>query len=501
MIKPFVERYTDAGTGEQKVRINLHRGQQAAFDSAARIVAVISTYQGGKSHSSPWWLNREIQRLRHLNKGDGNFDFLAVTRSHEQLGLKFLVVLRECFEDILCIGRWWAQSKVIELADPTLPIDDPMRFWSNRPGGGPSGKMWGRIILRSAESPSSLESATALAAIADEAGDWPFASWEALQRRLSLATAHGGGRTLVVTTPYNHGFLKWRIYDRAGKITRVTPTQTTTELHPERDSGIEVIQFGSLVNPAFPKEEDEKNRRELPQWKYDMTCQGLFTRPMGVVYDCFDTQKHVREESDFKNRYWVAGLDFGLQCTAAHAGLWDPVTDHLHILFEYDAGHRSAEEHVLGIRAMNGGHPYMHVFGGSAGEEQFRTEFTLRGLRVTEPKFTSVEAGIHSAYGHIRNGNMHVHPRCEKLISDLTEMSYELAEDGQTILPKIKNKGMYHFADSYRYLRSSLTPSVIGVLDIEKYAARKRDPYGDNDRDSFDESDIVREALPWSTIL
>lgn len=484
----FIERIPD-GHGGTKIRVNFHAGQQAAMDSTARIVVVCAGSQVGKSSLTAWWLEREIRRCTHLNRRDGGYDFYAVTKSHEQLGLRFLPILRECFEDILHIGRWWAQSRVIELADPTKSALDPSRFWAK----GPSDKMWGRIIIRSAESPSSLESGTGVAAIADETGDWPLASWEALQRRLSLAVGKGAGRTLIASTPYSWNFFKWLICDRAYRTVNLTKTERTETINPKGEKDIEVFQFSSTLNPNFPASVDEENRRSMPAWKYAMMREGRFVRPLGVVYDCFDPTVHVTKDCDRHGRFWVAGVDFGLQTTACHAGLWNPATDHLHVEHEYDSGHRSAEEHVLGILNLNGRCPYLYVYGGSAGEAQFRMEFTMRGLRVLEPRYSSVDSRIHSTYGSIRNGKVSIHPRCARLIDDLQSMSYELAEDGQTLLPRIRNKGAYHFADSFSYLRSSLVPRTSRIMDLDRHA-KKQIPQDDPD-------DPVGSEIPWELVL
>src|SRR5205814_10640183 len=97
-----------------------------------------------------------------------------------------------------------------------------------------------------------LESATAKAALLDEAGQDSFGveDWEAVLRRLSLSQ----GRVFLGTTPYNLGWLKSEIYDRwtAG------------------DTAYEVIQFASTQNPAFPPAEYERAKATMPAWRFAM---------------------------------------------------------------------------------------------------------------------------------------------------------------------------------------------------------------------------------------
>jgi len=84
--------------GPSKVRLLLHKGQQQAWRSERRIVAVISGTQGGKTTFGPWWLWREITR-------SGPGDYIAATSTYDLFALKMLPALREVFEDVLGIVR------------------------------------------------------------------------------------------------------------------------------------------------------------------------------------------------------------------------------------------------------------------------------------------------------------------------------------------------------------------------------------------------------------
>ena len=127
--------------------------------------------------------------------------------------------------------------------------------------------MWGRIILRSAQSEGGLESATALTAWLDECGQDKFklSDWEAVLRRLSLTE----GRVLGTTTIYNLGWLKSQVYDR----------------WKNGDPDFDVIQFKSIENPAFPMEEYRRAKRTPPLWKFRMFYEGESDRPAGAEGD------------------------------------------------------------------------------------------------------------------------------------------------------------------------------------------------------------------------
>ena len=242
-----------------RLRLHQHWGQTKAWDSLARIIAVVAGSQSGKTSWGPWWLNREIEIC-------GGGDYLAVTSSFDLFKLKMLPEIRNVFEHVLGIGRYWSGDKVIELRDPgtgkftAQRADDPM---------------WGRIILRSAAAKGGLESSTAKAAWLDEAGQDEFTldAYEAVRRRLTLHR----GRILITTTPYNLGWLKQQIVDKAdGK-------------------SIEVINFPSTVNPNFSQEEFDELRDTMPGWKFNMFMRGLYDRPPGMIF------------SDFKDEYRERG--------------------------------------------------------------------------------------------------------------------------------------------------------------------------------------------------
>ena len=135
-------------TEEGEVNLNLHPGQLRAWDAPERIVAVLAGSQSGKTSFGPAWLWHEIENTA---RPEGGNDYIAATSTYDLFKLKMLPALRDWFEHKLGTGRYWSGDRIIELADPTG------RFWARRADD----RMWGRIILRSAESGGGLESATA----------------------------------------------------------------------------------------------------------------------------------------------------------------------------------------------------------------------------------------------------------------------------------------------------------------------------------------------------
>ncbi len=187
-----------------KIRLNIsqHPGQQKAWRSKKRFIFILAGTQGGKTSFGPWWLWHEIQRT--WEDGEDN-DYLVVTPTYTLFDKKLLPEMQKVFREILGIGRWHASKKIMELCDMNT------RIFASDLGK----KMCGRIMFVSATAGGKqvgvkdLEASTAKAAWLDECGmdEFPQVAWEAIQRRLSLATKKGHGRALGTTTIYNFDWL------------------------------------------------------------------------------------------------------------------------------------------------------------------------------------------------------------------------------------------------------------------------------------------------------
>jgi len=403
-----------------KYTTRFHAGQVRAWRSTARFVVVLAGTQSGKTAWGPLWLKREID-----HRGPG--DYLAVTASYDLFKLKMLPALRETFEHVYGSGRYWSGDRVIELRDPATG-----EFWAKHADD----PMWGRIILRSAESGGGLESNTALAAWLDEAGQDSFTleTWEAVRRRLSLSQ----GRVLLTTTIYNMGWLKTALYDKAAA-----------------DPQIDVIQFDSIENPAFPRAEWEEAARTLPRWKFDMFYRGRYTRPAGMVYDCWDRARHTIPRfaiPDAWPRY--GGLDFGGVHTAAvrvaqELGPDGAPTGRLIVYAEYLAGERTSAQHA---QALLAGEPHTPVYvGGAASEGQWRREFRVAGLPVKEPDQPAVEVGINRVYGALADGSLLIVDDLAGLIGEIESYRRVLDAAGAPT-EAIEAKSTYHRLDALRYI-------------------------------------------------
>lgn len=417
-----------------------HRAQALAFDSPRRIVAMIAGTQSGKTTYGPWWTNQEITRM-------GGGDHLAVTASYDLFKLKMLPAMLEVYESILGIGRYWSQDRVIELRDPQTG-----EFRASRS----SDSMWGRIILRSAEAPSGLESGTARSAWLDEAGQDKFQldAWRAIKRRIALYR----GRVLLTTTLYNLGWVKQEVIDRALNGGQVhiehLGNGAEVELTDNVLSDIALVQFDSIANPLFPKTEYDEAQATMPADEFEMFYRGRVTKLRSLIYDCFDSLHHTCPRFAIPKEWKrYLGLDFGGVNTAGVFFAEEPGTGVFYGYREYLAGGRTAKEH--GAKLLEGEPMVPFCVGGSKSEGQWRSEFRAGGLPVREPAVTDVNVGINRVYGAIKSGKF-------KLFDDLAGTmdqfgSYKRKRDANgNITDEIENKNAYHYLDSIRYLFGKL---------------------------------------------
>ena len=397
-----------------KLTLNLHPGQTRAWDSTARVPIVYAGAQSGKTSFGPWWLNREIERC-------GTGDYIAATATFDLFKLKMLPEIRSVFEGIL--GGWSYQKsdRVLYNHVSISRRDAPTKASS-------------RIILRSANAPGGLESATGEAAWMDEFGQDGFIidSWEALNRRVALHQ----GRILGTTTPYNLGWPKTEIYDRwtAG------------------DPDIEVIQFKSIENPNFSRKEYFRQKRTMPPWKFAMFYDGEFALPAGLIYDAFDTKRHKIAPFEVP-AYWprYGGLDFGEVNTAAICVAENPDNHAYYTIKEYLAGSKTAAEHADELKRWG----CRLWVGGSKSEEQWRREFAQAGMPVSEPTISDVEVGIDRVYAAHKSDSLFVFDTLSRYLDEKGRYSRELDKSGQPT-EKIKDKNTFHIMDAERYIMGFL---------------------------------------------
>jgi hypothetical protein len=404
-----------------KISFNFHPGQEKAWDSRKRFIAIIAGAQSGKTSFSPVWLWREIQ-----DRGPG--DYAVVSPVFTLMEAKVLPEFKTFFCSRLRIAEYTG-SPVKRLV--MTPEGEEQLF-------GSAQDLPTQIYFGYAANPDSLESATYKAVVCDEAGQKAFKreSWEAILRRLAI----NRGRALITTTPYGMGgWLKTDIHDR----------------WKDGDADIDVIRFSSVMNPAFPQAEFDRAARDLPHWKFQLFYMGNFSRPAGLIYDTFDQKAHVRARFKIPDEWpRYVGMDFGATNTAAvfFAAELNEARLPTGRLFAYREYHPGKREPIKHVEAILAGEPMTPtVVGGSPQEDEWRARFGQAGLGILEPPVKDVEVGIDAVYGCFCRNEIVIFDDMVGLIDQLNSYSRELDDQGDPT-DAIEEKQLYHLLDACRYL-------------------------------------------------
>ena len=414
-----------------------HDGQRRALDSRARFVLVLAGWQSGKTVIGPRWLLEEIVKC-------GPGDYLVASPTFALMDVKVVPEYWRLFQSRLRLGT------MRESPRPRFTFSEQGRQYlaSINPAAWSDTSTETIIRFGHAKDPDSLESATYKAAHLDEPGQKAFkrASFETIESRVAVHQ----GRVLMTSRPYYIGWLKAEIYDRwkAG------------------DPDYEVINFSSVDNPAFPREEFERQRRKLPGWKFRMKYLGQFERPAGMIYSNFSRATHciarfpIPEEWD---RFM--GLDFGGVNTAAVylAREPGPPKSCRYILYRgYLSGKMTKTQHRTAMLRGEPGIPT--AVGGSWSEDQWRLDFAEAGLYVECPPIKGVEEGIERVF-ELLGGDRDVdEPLKIRLVifDDLEEIIDQLESYSRVLGPdeeptdKIENKEIYHYLDGLRYIAAEI---------------------------------------------
>ena len=405
----------------ETLRFRFHKYQKQAMKALERFILLLGGTQSGKTSFGPIWLHREI-------KVRGAGDYLAVAPTYPLMQKKMLPEFLRFFKDTLKLGTYNKSDRIFTFSK----AGEVAMF-------GKEQETKTIIYFGHAQDSDALESATAKAAWLDECGQTKFKldSFEAILRRLSLFI----GRVLMTTTPYNLGWLKQKFWDvwQEGKA----------KLHSLR-----VISFPSIANPSFPKSEYERAERELPRWKFDMFYRAIFTRPAGMIYDCFDNAVHKVKRFAIPY-YWkrYLGLDFGGVNTHGVFIAAEPESNRVFVYREYQGGGMTAKQHVT--KLLDGELVTPLAYGGAKSEQQWRNEFGSGGLFVGEPPISDVEVGIDRVYGGFKNKELFIFDDLSGLLDEVGSYSRELDDMGEPT-EKIANKETYHKLDALRYIMSHL---------------------------------------------
>ncbi len=411
------ERPTLYTVKDGEIILNLSQPQTEIWEATENTLLALFGSQAGKTEFGVQWFKREIDNT--FNPNDKFNDYIIGTSTFPLLDKKLQPEFLNVFRDIYDLGVFLEGKRLFTYYDKNI-----------------------RIFLCSAENSDSLEAATAKAIWWDEAGQDSFRrqTWDAGRRRLNIFR----GRTLITTTIYNWGWLKTEVYDRWLK----------------GDKSIKVVQADSISNPAFPRESWDIAKATMAPWKFDMQHRGLYSRPAGMIYDSFDSIRHVKPRSEFPDVFnkWLVyvGMDFGTEHTAAMFYARDPSTGDMWAIHEYIGGKKPVSDHVDALKKLQGASSIARIYGGIRAEEGWRNDFGHYGWHVMERPKMDVDQGIQKVYAFHKSNKLFVLSDLENYIDEKQKYSRVLDENNNyQPTDKIKDKEWCHLCDAERAVLSA----------------------------------------------
>jgi PBSX family phage terminase large subunit len=380
-----------------------HEYQKRVLLSKKRFVVAIAGIQGGKTLCGVLWL---IQEIKKNPRGT----FLVGAPSFKILNQSTLEKIFELMPE----GVWGSYNK----------MEQVYRL-----------KSGGKIFFRSLESPDSIEGMTAHAAWLDEAGQMKYRAWVNVLSRVSATN----GRVLITTSPYTVNWLYKQIYQKV----------KNKELGYEN---FEIVEWESIHNPYFPKENYEHARMVLPLSEFERKYKGMFRRMQGLVYeDIFDEEGNIRNVvlDVPKFQKVICGIDWGYRDPTAIAFLGITENGQVYLFDEvYKSGLTILDViSILKEKVLENRVGFVY-----AGKDQpgYIDELNLKGV-PTMAANNDIFFGIGRVRALIRMGRFFIHRRCVNALEEFTLYVYK-ESDKMVEEPADENN---HMMDAIRYAIAS----------------------------------------------
>lgn len=397
--------------------INLHRYQTEAFYAKERFVAVISGIQGGKTFTGALWSRTESDK-------NPNGTGLICAPTYKILQQSTLPKFFEINQDL---------QKYYKKGDSVIEVP-------NR----------GKIYIRSTENPNTLEGMTLSWCWADEAGQMSVEAWINIQGRLSILQ----GRCFITTTPY---YFNWLATDFLEQFRKNNPDYR-------------VVQFTSVDNPYFPKEEYERVKTVMDKRVFERRYMGLFTKMEGLVYDDFNYNLHTFLEAPKTFNNIVAGIDWGYTAPASITIIGD-VDGIFYEIDEFYGSKKTTAELVEIAKNLRDRYKVNRFYADSAEPDRIE-EFRRSGLYVLEAN-KDIEFGTNKVRQLIKEGRFKVGRNCKYTLDEIEHYHYPETKEGQ----EEKEQPMKiddHAMDSIRYALATFQPLIIRPKPRDHFNERMR---------------------------
>ncbi|MBK9284987.1 MAG: hypothetical protein IPM51_11830 [Sphingobacteriaceae bacterium] len=278
----------------------LHNLQSKVYLSDHRFTAAIAGTGGGKTVTGPLWIARQIERFKKVNPHRPILG-MVIAPTYKVLSRATVPTLINTFKDTPLEGIYKESRSYYEL--PKINGVDGGIIWcqgADNPGGLEGGQfdfIWG-----------------------DEAGQFKYNVWIAIQGRTGLKRSP----ILLTTTPYGKNWLYHHFY----------------KAYKEGNPDYYVVQWPSNANPAYSTEEYERAKSVMSGELGTMRYDGEFSGIAGLVYrdigNCFTTLSPSELSTLLsKPGTFHGGIDFGWNDPfCALSGFLEKERDILWVWFE-----------------------------------------------------------------------------------------------------------------------------------------------------------------------
>lgn len=453
----------------------LHEGQASAWTlDHYRTLAVIAGKQGGKSTFGLPWFFREIQLRGPGHYFVGGPSYVVLNKKAlpdlvyhlETSGFaKYNKTLHEFHFTPAGIRAFFGTTDYNELYE-RYKFTDPDNNVTERRD---EFRVEVVIFVVEMSDPKKVEAGTYKAAWVDEGGSTDI-SEKAFDNLVNGRLVRFRGRCCITTTPYDINWLKFRLYDKCEKAPRAPGLSEFVVGHIPGD--IAVVRFESWMNPVFGLIEFGRIKDSgMPDWYFDMMYRGMFTRPVGAIYDVFDEARHTCPMHKIPQD-WVRafGTDFGQINFAAVKVAIDPVRMRAVIYTSYCPGKAlDTPDHIR--KLMHGEPSEPLIRGGNRGEKNWRQEFQDHGMIILEPLVSSVFAAIQIIYSLLARDRLVIMDGLGELIKEFKTYKWVLDDEGNPT-DDIENKAKYHRLDALRSIARDIERALTQIEE-EQYERRK----------------------------
>ena len=386
--------------------------QERTLDSEARYMAMLGGTGAGKTWWGPVWLANRIA----LDQKEGIEEprYLALAPTADMARDILAPLLIEHYAGTNLEGTYWRQSHIYDL---------------------PTGA---KIFVRSADNPHRIEGHHFRAVWADEPAQMKALIWPIIQARSGYhrAPVLFTGYPIAMNWYYHDLYLPWK----------------------SGDPDYEMIEFSSIDNPEYPKEEYERAKRTLPGWLFDMRYDGKFRKPFGLVYPEFGSHLFVEPFEIPEDWPVYVGLDPGV----FYGGLFLAWNDGVYYAYaeHYTEILASAEKHAEDLLGKVCGVPMAWIYDPARLTDV--NELVQHGIGPLVPANNAVLAGVGTVTGIIKSKRVKVmRGRCPNFVDQMEKYSFPVDPVTGNIARENPIKKDDHLPDCFRYIVHTLEGTAV----------------------------------------